>query len=348
MKRLYRIVLVATLFVMITSVQGQSMSPHIISTSGCSLQNNTTNLSWTLGETVVETFGADEYFLTQGFQQPAITSPTWLTGDANCDGTVDVLDVITIINFILETDPEPFCFDNADVNLDGTVDVLDAIGTINIILYGNKSTKASIDPDPAYLLLHPEGVDFISDGHVTALQFSIYDIHAEQLKSQVETHEMLTSAIGNKLNLMLVSLNNQTIPKGWIRLIDFDEKTKQLKWGEAMGGDPNAQYVEIIKQVRYEPLDVQSLFRAFPNPSGGEVTIEINCHEELFAQLSLVNIPGNKVQYLHEGKLMKGMNRMVLNTKSFSPGVYILHLQARSMHKEVEIYHQQIKLAITY
>lgn len=59
-----------------------------------------------------------------------------LPGDANCDGAVNVIDVITTVNYIMGLNPQPFCFDNADVNGDGLIDVLDAIGTVNIIMGG--------------------------------------------------------------------------------------------------------------------------------------------------------------------------------------------------------------------
>ncbi len=71
-------------------------------------------------------------------------------GDSNCDGEVNVLDVITTANYILGNNPQPFCFDNADVNADGTVDVIDVIGTVDIILSGSSfvcgvSTVTDID-----------------------------------------------------------------------------------------------------------------------------------------------------------------------------------------------------------
>ncbi len=58
-------------------------------------------------------------------------------GDANMDGVVDVLDVITIMEYFLNKSPDPFCFQNADVNQDGVINVLDAIGTINIYMSDN-------------------------------------------------------------------------------------------------------------------------------------------------------------------------------------------------------------------
>jgi len=61
-------------------------------------------------------------------------STTVLPGDSNCDGEIDVMDVITTANYIIGANPQPFCFENADVNSDGIVDLGgDLIGTINII-----------------------------------------------------------------------------------------------------------------------------------------------------------------------------------------------------------------------
>ncbi len=57
-----------------------------------------------------------------------------IPGDANCDGFVNVLDIITIVNYIMELNPVPFCFPEADVNNDLIINVMDIIGTVNIIM----------------------------------------------------------------------------------------------------------------------------------------------------------------------------------------------------------------------
>jgi len=78
-----------------------------------------------------------------------LTPPAALPGDSNCDGEVNVLDVITTANYILGNNPQPFCFENADVNGDGVINVIDVTGTINIILSGGfvcgTSTVTDID-----------------------------------------------------------------------------------------------------------------------------------------------------------------------------------------------------------
>jgi hypothetical protein len=67
-----------------------------------------------------------------GFVQTS--TQTILPGDANCDGIVNVIDIIAIANYIMSLNPQPFCPENADTNNDGVINVMDIIGTVEIIL----------------------------------------------------------------------------------------------------------------------------------------------------------------------------------------------------------------------
>ncbi len=55
-----------------------------------------------------------------------------LNGDANGDGIVNVLDVISVVNHYLDLNPEPFCTVNADANMDGIINVLDIIEIVSL------------------------------------------------------------------------------------------------------------------------------------------------------------------------------------------------------------------------
>ncbi len=57
-----------------------------------------------------------------------------LPGDSNCDGVVNLLDVVITLNYVMGQSPVPFCFINGDVNQDGIINILDAVTTVNIIL----------------------------------------------------------------------------------------------------------------------------------------------------------------------------------------------------------------------
>ena len=64
---------------------------------------------------------------------------SYVLGDPNNDGSIDVVDITMVANYILGNNPENFIFAAGDVDGDGTVDVNDIISIANIILYGNTS-----------------------------------------------------------------------------------------------------------------------------------------------------------------------------------------------------------------
>ena len=57
-----------------------------------------------------------------------------LYGDVNFDGTIDITDVITLINFVLGQTPTEEEQLTADMNQDGIVNILDVILVVNEIL----------------------------------------------------------------------------------------------------------------------------------------------------------------------------------------------------------------------
>ena len=58
-----------------------------------------------------------------------------ISGDINQDGFVDVLDIINLINYILETlIPTDAQYNLSDVNADGFLNILDVVLIVNLIL----------------------------------------------------------------------------------------------------------------------------------------------------------------------------------------------------------------------
>ena len=58
-----------------------------------------------------------------------------LEGDINLDGTVNILDIVVLVNFILDSQsPSDSEFSSSDLNGDGALNVLDIVQLVNIIL----------------------------------------------------------------------------------------------------------------------------------------------------------------------------------------------------------------------
>lgn len=63
-----------------------------------------------------------------------LTVVDYIRGDANGDRTVNVGDYVTVGNYILNLNPQPFIFKAADVDNNNTINVGDMVGIANIIL----------------------------------------------------------------------------------------------------------------------------------------------------------------------------------------------------------------------
>jgi len=65
--------------------------------------------------------------------------PGGLAGDVNQDLTVDVLDIVIMVNFIMGgAEPNDYEFWASDLNGDGTIDVLDVVLEVNIVMGGGQ------------------------------------------------------------------------------------------------------------------------------------------------------------------------------------------------------------------
>ena len=59
-----------------------------------------------------------------------------LPGDATNDGSIDIMDLVTIIDYIV-SNTDPSSLTNADANGDGTVDIMDLVWIIDMIVGGS-------------------------------------------------------------------------------------------------------------------------------------------------------------------------------------------------------------------
>ncbi len=82
-------------------------------------------------------------YLTQRFQyldtkfKELTTEATQEQGDANNDGTVNITDVVILVNHILDS-ADPSILTTCDLNSDGTIDITDVVALVNKILGGTQ------------------------------------------------------------------------------------------------------------------------------------------------------------------------------------------------------------------
>ena len=60
--------------------------------------------------------------------------PNFTLGDVNCDGSITIADVTTLISYVLGGHPNPFNYDAANLNGDDTVNIGDVTSLIGLVL----------------------------------------------------------------------------------------------------------------------------------------------------------------------------------------------------------------------
>ena len=62
-----------------------------------------------------------------------VGGPSFIRGDANGDGSVNLADAIYVLGFLFSGGPAPVCFDSGDPNDDGNVDISDAVFLLDFL-----------------------------------------------------------------------------------------------------------------------------------------------------------------------------------------------------------------------
>lgn len=76
----------------------------------------------------------DSDLVWDGFDYPRYSIEHEI-GDSNLDGSIDVLDIINVVNHILNPENNPFTFTElVDMNEDGVINALDVVKLVNIII----------------------------------------------------------------------------------------------------------------------------------------------------------------------------------------------------------------------
>jgi len=167
-------------------------------------------------------------------------------GDANGDEVVDFLDVVAIVQYFEGDKPEPFYFENADVNQDGEINLLDVIATANIFAGGRASPYDAMQPQPAELHMHHDGISLHSDGSLTGIQFELSTTEQFQdMQLHLPGHELVLSHEEESLRVMVYSPTNTPIPEGEIKIISFGQREQLPEWTDAFGGYLNAGKVPV-------------------------------------------------------------------------------------------------------
>lgn len=253
-----------------------------------------------------------------------------IRGDANGSYAVDVADVITVVNYMTNQNPQPFLFDASDVNGDGIIDVLDVVGIINIILYGDQG-KTSYEQQTAIYTVE-DGILYVdSPVALAGLQFTLNDCTMADIEvlDALNGFELINAPVGDgDLMLMAYSMSGMQIPAGKTALLRIGDKTID----NIVLSDPQGHNVTALKGGEVGITDIATLpaqiMKVFPNPFEKEVTITFNLGTtpSRTTLLTFTDILGHQV-FSHEMPVDKaGRYAYTWNAEGMAKGIYFVTL----------------------
>jgi hypothetical protein len=267
-----------------------------------------------------------------------------LPGDANCDGEVNIMDIITIAEYIMDNNPEPFCFENADINGDGVINLSDLIATVNIVMGGDvKSLFTGLNSATANIYLNRDGILLQSDGTLSGLQFELTGLDASQLELMIPGYTFMTNMVDSKLVCLIFSMDNTPIPAGNAELFRIADQAEGAAWGNVAAVNTAANEVKIISHIL---LDSELSLSAYPNPSNGNITALLSLPENSQTMIRIVDVMGREVHRLHDGNLAAGSHTFNADlSKQVSKGIYFLQMEAVAETSSTMI-SRQLKLIV--
>ena len=271
---------------------------------------------------------------------------TSLLGDSNGDFSVNVLDLVHDVDYILGNNPTPFISLAADVNADHAINVLDIVGTVDIILNpsgssntGTGSTDMNFYPSNpvGYATFSWEGNDLYveSDHNIGGLQLAFNPDFEYVLSSELGTIERLDYTQEDTKIVMLFSFNNTSISSGKTKLLTRVNASQNLNIEKAVVGTTGgSKLTAVFKNSNLEDIDapLQSdnleFVSMIPNPTNGLVGLSYFMPEEMDGATARVYDMIGRLVHIQQLDNKKGSSETQMQLSELQAGNYIVLISA--------------------
>ncbi len=256
--------------------------------------------------------------------------------------TVDIFDVLSLVEIVLTGQTESCGYEISDFTYDGDVNVIDVIALVQLILNGDFDNNLAPPPgDGLFEIQHSDLGDkavISSDGKISGFQFDTF-----------------TSEVSES------DLNQISLPEGWD--IDFyvnGDNMKVLAY-DASGNNP-AEQIEIelpsvtfssfenvivaspgageilINFSEKEEFDVSSplpvnpkIQKLYPNPFNPSLSISFTIPNDEITRVAVYNTIGEQIEVVREREMLSAGNYTLFwNASSHPSGMYIVQIQTKT------------------
>jgi fibronectin type 3 domain-containing protein len=275
---------------------------------------------------------------------------TYKAGDADGDGTIDIADVVYLINYLFIGGPAPVIMEAGDANGDCGINVVDVVYLINYLFVGGPApvsgcatpgnlgkvvnTKEGVVIDATY----EEGITTISSNSpVELLAFQLELESANKVTPLNLTDNRLDLVYGSKDDTLKIGLldldGGKSIPAGRHPLIQLNGKCKLVS---ALVCDRSFTSLSASINSTSGETNVPLTFalnQNYPNPFNSETAIGYDLPKGSEVKITIYNILGQKVKTLVDEKQAAGHKRITWDGKNnmgqpVGSGMYFYRIEA--------------------
>lgn len=262
-------------------------------------------------------------------------------GDANGSMAVDVADVVTIVSYLTNGNPQPFIFDAADVNSDGNIDILDIVAVINIIT--NRGGLPDKDPVATAYYSIENGVLFVDTPvELGGVQFVFENIDSQSIETlqSLNGFENVKVDVSNGSMFLAYSMSGNKLPAGKHALLRIGDCTIA---SVALSDVTGHNVLAIESGAGVEENETLFMSQPYPNPFNGTLTIPYIIGNESVANVSftIFNIVGQTVDHINLGTQSRGEYTYEWAPKdSMATGIYtvLMEVNGRNVQHSKVVY----------
>jgi len=224
-----------------------------------------------------------------------------MPGDVNGDGSINVQDIILVVNLILDGGFNAA----ADVNGDGSINVQDIILIVNMIL----DSRAS-DASSAEILMTPSSLKLHADGFIGAVQMTL--THGNNFSIDLTDKAMVSEyrTSGNHTTLIVV------VPEGE-ELFTYSGEFEIADIMVVNGSDE----IDVVTPA------VFTLGAAYPNPFNPSTSIALDVSDAGNVNVAIYNLMGQTVSTLAEGFMNAGSYTLTWDASNQVSGMYLVRAE---------------------
>jgi hypothetical protein len=224
-----------------------------------------------------------------------------MPGDVNGDGSINVQDIILVVNLILDGGFSAA----ADVNGDGSINVQDIILIVNMIL-----DSRAIDATSSEILITPGALLLKSDGFIGGVQMTLH--HGNNFSIDVTGNAMVADykTSGNHTTVVVV------VPGGE-ELFTYAGEFEIVDIMVVNGSDE----IDVVTPA------VFTLGAAYPNPFNPSTSITLDVSDAGNVNVAVYNLMGQAVSTLAEGYMNAGSYTLTWDASNQVSGMYLVRAE---------------------